>query len=105
MPAHIVVDFVTETAPVLDRAVELESFRVLNRTIERHPGHYLGIGEMLPRPAHLPDTFIRLAPDSLEILQQRLLQRPACRIRRDPATPALVQGVHDLAVDVELKLI
>src|SRR6185312_17168624 len=32
-------------------------------TIESHPGHHLGMHEMLPRAAYLPDTLVRQAPD------------------------------------------
>ena len=40
--------------------------------VERHPGHHLGMDEMLRRAADFPDAFIRLAPDLFQMRQEGL---------------------------------
>ena len=52
-----------------------------------HPGHHLGVGEVPPRAADLPDALVGLAPRRLEELEQRLLQVPG-RPRRSPGRRA-----------------
>ena len=73
---------------------------------KRHPGHHLRVGEVPPRPAHLPDALVRLAPVST-----RGSPSSACS-RSQPASSGCqadvagqVQGVEHLAVDVELELV
>ena len=60
---------------------------------------------MPPGAADLPDALVRLAPVRLEELEQRLLQVPGRLVALQADVPAQVQGVHDLAVDVELELV
>ncbi len=88
-----------------------------DRTVDRHPGHHLGVHEMPPRPANFPDALVGLRPARLEEVHQLALQRPGDVVDRiarapDPACCELaadlarhVQGVHHLAVDVELELV
>src|SRR2546422_8597192 len=54
--------------------------------------------------AHLPDAFIGLFPDGLQMVHQRLLQRPARLVPAQANASRNVQRVHQLAVDVELEL-
>ena len=77
----------------------------LDGAVERHPRHHLRVGEVAPRPAYLPDPLVRLAPAPLEVREQHALQRPGLVVGRDVAPPGLVEGVHHLAVDVELELV
>ena len=102
--AHLVVNLVAQLAPVVERPFEPEGLRALDRAIEGDPGHDLGIGEMLRRPAHFPDALIGLAPDILEMFEKRDLSVPSGFVGRQPAAPRLMIGVHDLAEHVELQL-
>ena len=63
--------------PFIDRPVQSERFRTLDDAIEGDPGHDLGIGEMLGRSAHFPDTLIGLAPDIFEMVGERELSAPS----------------------------
>ena len=59
----------------------------------------------MPRwAANLPDAVVGLVPHVLEMFEQRLLQLPCVGRRRQVGFARRVQGVHDLAVDVELAL-
>jgi hypothetical protein len=77
----------------------------LDRPIHRHPGHHLGVGEVPPRATDLPDALVRVAPAGLQESQQSLLQVPDRLVVLQAGAPAQVQGVHHLAVDVELELV
>jgi len=76
----------------------------LHAAVDRHPGHHLGVGELLPRAAHLPDPLVGVVPQSLDRMEQGLAHRPAAFGRRQPLEPGEDHGVHHLAVDVELEL-
>ena len=56
--------------------------RRADRAVERHPRHHLGMGEMPPAAAHLPDAVIGLVPNGFQMLDQRDLERPARRLGR-----------------------
>src|SRR5690606_10655111 len=60
--------------------------------------------EMAAGPPDLPDPFVRVAPLRLEELHELALDAPGLRIGRDAGAARLVEGVHDLAEDVELLL-
>src|SRR5438067_881396 len=68
LAADVIVNFGGDGAPAIDRAVELEAFRALDRAIERDPAHDLRIGELLPARAHLPDALVGLAPALFHIV-------------------------------------
>ena len=55
----------------------------LHRPIERHPRHHLGMRELLPPAAHLPDSFVGFFPFRLEEIHERGLQVPIRFIRLD----------------------
>ena len=44
--------------------------RILDRPVERDPGHHLGMGEMAARSANFPDALIRPLPVRLQELKQ-----------------------------------
>ena len=46
--------------------------------------------EMLARAAYLPNAFVRLAPDSFEVVEQRQLKFPPGFNMRQPADTRLV---------------
>ena len=62
------------------------------------------MGELPRRAAHLPDAFVGLAPDLLQMVEERELRLPAGFVGRQAAAARLVMNVHDLAEDVELQL-
>src|SRR5262249_18952340 len=71
----------------------------------RHPGHHFGEGKVAATASHFPDSFVRLLPNLLKMLDQFLLQRPGRADGSEAKHPSLMQGIDQLAVDVELKLI
>jgi hypothetical protein len=77
----------------------------LDGPVEGDPGHHLGVGEVPPWAADLPDALVRLAPLRLQELEQGLLEVPGRLVALEADVAAQVQGVHDLAVDVELELL
>jgi hypothetical protein len=54
--------------------------------------------------ADLPDSFVGFLPDILEMFEESPLQGPRLGVLGQAATQGLVEGVHDLAEDVELEL-
>jgi hypothetical protein len=98
------VNRIAHLPPTLDRAVKPEGLHILDRPIESHPGHHLGVGELAARPAYFPDTFIRLLPVRLQELEQRHLYFPCCRLRVQASGSRQVQRIHDFAVHIELEL-
>ena len=48
------------------------------------PGHHLGMGEVPPRAAHLPQPVVGLGPIPLEVVHQRNLQIPRVVVGADP---------------------
>src|SRR5829696_8377610 len=105
LPAHLVVELAADRPPAVDRALVAAQLDRLDGPVERHPGHHLGVGEVPPGPADLPDALVRLAPLRLQELEQGLLEVPGRLVALQADVSAKVQGVHHLAVDVELKLV
>ena len=54
--------------------------------------------------ANLPDALVGLAPDGLQMRDERLLERPAVLIRSETGVARDVEGVEHFAIDVELQL-
>ena len=54
---------------------------VLDRAVERHPRHHLGVSEVAPRPAHLPDALVGLLPVRFQEFEQGPLDPPRVRLR------------------------
>src|SRR5690554_6376583 len=67
------VHALAQRAPALDGCFEPEALGVAQRPVEGDPGHHLGIGEMAPASAHLPDALVRLFPYLFQVLDQTLL--------------------------------
>ena len=59
---------------------------------------------MLAVAAPLPDAVIRLIPDLGEMLQHRAFEVPGLFVELQLGHPRLVEGVDQLAIDVELQL-
>ena len=62
------------------------------------------MGEVAPRPAYLPDAFVRLLPFRFEEPEQSHLYPPCRRFRFQAGVARDVQRIHHFAVDVELEL-
>ena len=92
-------------SPSLNRAVETKLFDRADRAVKGDPRHDLGVGELAPAAADLPNPLIRLFPNRLKMLDEGALQRPGCGVRRKTHAPRLVQGIEHLAKHVELKLV
>ena len=60
---------------------------------------------MLRRTARFPDALIRPLPDLFKLTDQGPLQLPAGLALTEAAATPLMQRVHDLAIDVQLKLL
>ena len=104
MRRHVVADRVAHGAPAFHVAGQAEHLGAFDGAVERDPHHRLRVGEVLRRGAHLPDAVIRLAPDRLQMIEQRDLHVPAGFACRQSAAAALMQRVHHLAEHVELQL-
>src|SRR5882672_853450 len=56
--ANVAVDRVAQDAPLLHRSLAAELLDRLDRAIDGDPGHDLRMGELLSRPADLPDPLV-----------------------------------------------
>ncbi|WP_346657742.1 hypothetical protein [Bradyrhizobium sp. 160] len=65
-----------------------------DRPIEGDPRHDLRKGEVLCSAPNLPEAFIRLSSDTLEMVEQGALDRPGPLVLAESAAASLVQGVH-----------
>ncbi len=99
------LDPVAQHAPVLDRPLAAEVLDAADGAVHHHPGHHLGIGEVLAPCPHLPDALVRLVPHLRDVADHRQLQRPALAVGAAGRLAALVEDVHQLAIDVELELL
>src|SRR3984893_9821945 len=62
------------------------------------------MGELLRGAADLPNAFVGLPPDLLQMFEEGELRLPSRLVGRESAAARLVMDVHDLAKDIELKL-
>jgi hypothetical protein len=67
-----------------------------------NPRHDLGVGEVLPVAAHLPQSLVRFAPGRFEIIHRGNLQCPRVAVGGKTWLPGEEQGVQRLTPDVEL---
>src|SRR3546814_1313322 len=84
---------IPELAPVIDRPFESELFDAPDPPVEGCPRHHLGKGEVLPAAAHFPYPFVGLAPDALEVIEQRALECPGA-VARSQSSPASRSEEH-----------
>jgi hypothetical protein len=59
---------------------------------------------VLSRPAHLPNSLVRLAPDGFEVIKESAPDRRRPRDRRQAVQTGLKYCVGDFTVDIELEL-
>src|SRR5687768_18301469 len=83
-------------APSIERRLTTEPFSNANGAVDGNPSHDLRMGEVLARAAYLPDAFVRLCPDLLDLLNERAGDPPSLPMRGQSGSKRLEHGVHDL---------
>ncbi len=73
-------------------------------TVDRHPGHDLGMGEVTTAPAYLPDAVVGVLPGPFQEIQNLQQHGPPSLALRQPQLPAGIQAGQHLTVDVQLEL-
>jgi hypothetical protein len=63
------------------------------------------VGEVAAPTPHFPDSIVRLLPNPFHVLDQLLLLRPGRGDRSVQVLSRLVDGIDELAEDIELELI
>ena len=101
---HVVMDLVAEPLPPHHRAGQAVAAYRSRHPVGRHPGHDLGVGEVLPVAAHLPQAVVRFSPGRFEVIHQGDLQGPGVTVGGPTGLPGQEQGVQRLTPDVELEL-
>src|SRR5919198_5700558 len=105
-PGHnLLIDLVANLQPFLPVGGERPLIGQPQAAIDSDPAHELGIDEMAPPFASLPDAFIFPPPVMADPVDQPSEVRP--ELRRDRTSVLIVQidRIHQLAVDVQLQLI
>ena len=98
------MDLVTHGPPALHGTIEPETLDALDQRVKRNPAHHLGVDEVLPLPARLPDPVVRSHPGLLQAPCEPALQLPTPLHRDDPRGPTHVRGGEHLAWYVALDL-
>ena len=94
-------------ALVLTGAAHLpaELFPKFDGPVKGDPCHYLGMCEVLRRPAYFPNALVRLTPDLRQVTENRAADRDRPIDRRQTMAVGMVEGVEDLAIHIELRLL
>src|SRR5262249_51015542 len=87
-----------------ERRLQLETLGITHAAVEGNPRHDLREGKMLAAASHFPYAVVRLLPDPFQMLDERQLLRPRRRDGSKRVLACLVDGIHELAVHVELQL-
>jgi hypothetical protein len=113
--AHLGMDLVALRAPLVDRTVAPVLLDRGDRPVGRHPRHHLGVREVSPRAAHLPDAVVGFAPHLAQVIHNGALHAPGLidlRVGRvllelldHRRLTRHLGDVHDLTEDVELELV
>ena len=103
-PADVVVDLGSELSPPVDRALAPEALHGPNSPVDAHPGHDFTVGELSRTGAHLPNTLVWLVPLDLNVVDESTQQRPRRRVRGHARKAGSLEGVQDLAADIQLNL-
>ena len=104
--ADVGVDLVADPPPPVDRPLATERPRRPDRPVEGHPRHHLRVGEVparAARPPRCPRRAPARPPRGTRAGSRRA--RQAWSDASSPCVRAVVEGVDDLAVDVELELL
>ncbi len=102
--ADVGVHGVPHGPPAVERRGQSGGLGEPHRPVGGDPAHHLGVDEVPPSAAHLPQALVRFAPVLFEVVHQRAQQGPDVPFHRDAGQQCQVQGVDDLAVHVELEL-
>ena len=78
--------------------------READGAVERDPAHDARVGEVLLAAAHFPDAFVGLLPFLADKLDEARELHPEIAGDRRSAFVVKIDGVHELAVDIELEL-
>src|SRR5207237_4062593 len=104
LPADLLMDGGAQRAPAFDRPCQTEPLDGFDCSVRGNPGHDFGMSEVAARAAYLPDPLIHLPPCRLEKVEQRLLDAPGIIVRLDAVSACDMEGVGDLAINIQLKL-
>src|SRR5215213_1200574 len=99
-----VVDLVAHGPPTLHGSLEPEALHASDQGVKRHPAHDLGVDEVLPWAARLPDPVVRPLPAFFQTPREPVLQPPTPLHGDDPGRAAHVRSPQHLARDVALDL-
>src|SRR6478736_2174263 len=91
--------------PTIDWTIQSVLFDGADGAVEGDPCHDLRVDEVPAWPADLPDAGVGLLPDPLQVPQEHALQAPRLVLVLERLGASLVERVHHLPVDVELKLL
>ena len=107
MPAalhDLVVDAVPDRHPAGDVGGQAALAGDPDRALDRDPAHQPGVRVVPAAAARLPDPLVGLVPVVDQPLEVAGELHPAVVVDGQPVLVAEVDGVHQLAVDVELQL-
>src|SRR5207245_9100601 len=76
---HRASDLLPDRSIAVDRALAVEALNGLHGSIERDPGHHLGVREVTSRAAHLPDSLVGFTPAGLEPVEELAAAHPGMR--------------------------
>ena len=81
---------------VITRAAHLlaELFPNFDGPVEGNPCHYLGMCEVLRRPAHFPNALVRSAPDPRQVTEKGAADRDRAVERRQAMAVGMIEGVE-----------
>ena len=101
----LLVNFVAGGDPALALGGERAQFRKFQRAIKHDPTHQLGVDELLPAAAGLPDALVGQAPVVADPVGHLAELGPEVEGYGFAVPVEQVNGVHELAVDVQLELV
>jgi hypothetical protein len=102
---HLVVDGVADAAPFLERVRERPPVGETDAPVEGDPAHEPRVQKLLASAPDLPDAFVGELPVVTDPVDEANQVRPQLIGDGLPVLVVEVDGVHQLAVDVELELV
>src|SRR5215211_6697374 len=94
--ADVVMDPGAQRAPFIDWSLKTVLLHPRDGPVDSNPGHQLRMGEVPPRPAHLPDAAVGLAPFLGDKPHQHPLHTPRVSIWLNVILAGDMQRVHQL---------
>ncbi len=102
--ANVRVDGVAELLPFFDGGIAAEVLCDEDGAIEGDPRHHFGVGELPASTAGFPDAFVGPLPDGFEVIEQEHERAKVVGGVATHAAEGVIEGVEQLAVNVELHL-